>query len=373
MFYSDFNGEKVSLLGLGCMRFASKPGGGIDTEAAVNMIRSAIDSGITYVDTAYMYHGGESEKILGQALKDGYREKVLVADKMPPWYLNKKADLDRIFDEQLERLGLDCIDVYLIHDIHDSTWVTTKKYDVLGFMEKKRAEGKIKYIGFSYHDDPELFEEVIDAYPWDLCQIQYNYLDEDFQAGRRGLEYARSKGVPVVIMEPLKGGKLAGGLPSEPEALWAQMSEKRQPVDWAFSWLADQPGILTILSGMSDKDQAEHNIKLFGEMKPGCMSEEDMLIMSGVRKILQGLTVYDCTKCQYCMPCPVGLNIPKLIDFYNQYRIFGDSPAMRESYEWIKPDIPSNCVTCKKCEKLCPQHLHISEAMAKAAEAFQEW
>ncbi len=373
MYYSDFKGEKISLLGMGCMRFPSGPKGGVDEEEGVRIIRQSIDRGVTYMDTAYMYHSGLSEKILGKALKDGYRDKVLVADKMPPWYINKQKDLDEIFEEQLRRLDLDCIDIYLIHDIHDTTWETTKKYDILGFMEKKRAEGKIRYIGFSYHGDADLFEEVIDAYPWDLCQIQYNYLDEDFQAGRRGLEYARSKGVPVVIMEPLKGGKLATGLPRETDALFEKMSQSRPPVEWAFSWLADQPGILTILSGMSSMEQLEHNLKLFDELHPGCMSEEDMLIMSGVRKILQGLTVYDCTKCQYCMPCPVGLNIPKLIDFYNQYRIFGDSPAMRESYEWIKPDIPSNCVTCKKCEKLCPQHLHISEAMAKAAEAFQEW
>lgn len=369
MFYSDFNGTEVSLLGMGCMRFPQK-GGKVDEAEAVRMIRRSIDRGVTYVDTAYMYHGGESEKILGKALKDGYREKVLVADKMPPWYCSKPADLDRLFEDQLRRLDVDCIDVYLIHDIHDSTWETVKKLDVLSFMERKRAEGKIRYIGFSFHDDPDLFEEVLDAYPWDLCQIQYNYVDVDYQAGRRGLEYARAKGVPVVIMEPLKGGKLAGGFPPQAQDLWKDMSEERSPVDWAFSWIADQPGILTILSGMSDMAQVDHNLQLFGGLEPGCLGEADAAVIHRVALALKGLTAYDCTSCRYCMPCPTGIDIPKIIDLYNQSRLYHNIESVHESYAWTAPHFASTCVGCGKCEELCPQHLPVSEIMTKASEVF---
>ena len=372
MYYSDFHGDKVSLLGMGCMRFPADEAGKIDTEEAIRMIRRSIDRGITYVDTAYMYHGGESEVILGKALKDGYRQKVLVADKIPPWYADRPEDLEDIFNEQLARLDLDMIDIYLIHDIHESTWKTVQELDVLGFMERKKAEGKIRYIGFSFHDEYELFEEVLNAYPWDLCQIQYNYVDEDFQAGRKGLELARSKGVPVVIMEPLKGGKLAGGLPPEADALWEKMSERKPSVDWAFSWIADQPGILTILSGMSDTAQAGHNLALFGDLAPGCLSESDAAVMGKIAAKLTELTAYDCTSCRYCMPCPMEINIPKIIDLYNQFCLFDNVQAVFESYAWVAPHLASTCVACKKCESLCPQSLPISEIMEKAASVFDK-
>ena len=370
MYYFDYSGEKVSLLGMGCMRLPSDSEGNVDTEEAINTIREGIDGGITYLDTAYMYHGGYSERILGQALKDGYREKVLVADKMPPWFAKKKEDLEVIFNKQLERLDIDTIDIYLIHDIHGSTWELVKEYGVLEFMEQKRAEGKIRYIGFSFHDDYDLFEEVINAYPWDVCQIQYNYVDVDFQAGRRGLELARSKGIPVIIMEPMKGGKLAGGLPADIDPLWERMSASRPPVDWGFAWVANQPGILTILSGMSSREQLRYNMNLFDSLAPGCLSEADNLVLEDISSKFRELTEYDCTACKYCMPCPLEINIPKIIDLYNQLALFENKEPIYDGYNWVAPHFASTCVACKKCESICPQKLPVSEIMKKASLAF---
>ncbi|MCL1982383.1 MAG: aldo/keto reductase, partial [Clostridiales bacterium] len=242
-------GEKISLLGFGTMRLPTLEGEKIDEAEAIRMIRHAIDNGVNYMDTAHVYHDGTSEVVLGKALKDGYREKVFIADKMPVWSVNEESDLQRLFDEQLARLGVQSIDMYLVHNLNDPLWKLTKKFNILGFLEQKMREGRIKHIGFSFHDELPLFKEIIDAYEWDFCQIQLNYMDVKWQAGVEGLKYAGSKGIPVVIMEPLKGGYLTDALPKNVAEFWKGAETSRTPADWALSWVAGFPEVLTILSG----------------------------------------------------------------------------------------------------------------------------
>ena len=231
MKYTNFKDNKVSLLGMGCMRLPLGADDKVDEAEAIRVIRHGIDSGITYIDTAYMYHNGFSERVIGKALKDGYREKVLLADKMPPWLARSEEDIEKIFNKQLERLQTDYIDMYLIHNVGSKLWKFTEKYNVLDFLTKKKEEGKIRHIGFSFHDDYEFFKEVIDKFPWEFVQIQLNYIDENFQAGVKGLKLAGEKGLPVIIMEPLKGGRLASTMPPAVDEIWSQMKEKRTPVN----------------------------------------------------------------------------------------------------------------------------------------------
>lgn len=372
MKYTDFKDNKVSLLGMGCMRLPVDSEGSVDETEAIKIIRHGIDNGITYVDTAYMYHDGLSEKVLGKALRDGYRNKVLLADKMPPWLAKSEEDIEKIFNKQLERLQTDYIDMYLVHNVSGKLWKFTEKYNVLDFLTKKKEEGKIRYIGFSFHDDYEFFEEVIDKYPWDFTQIQLNYIDEDFQAGVKGLKLTGKKGLPVVIMEPLKGGRLASTMPPAVDKIWSAMKEKRTPVDWAFRWVADFPEVMTVLSGMSSYDQLEDNLKIFADLESGNMTSEEKQIISDVAAKFREIIEYDCTKCRYCMPCPKKIDIPRSIDLYNQLGIYDNTEAIKVEYSWMIPNLPSKCITCRQCESHCPQNLPISDIMKKAATAFEQ-
>lgn len=368
-------GERISLLGFGTMRLPIVDGdfSKIDEAEAIRMIRYAIDSGVNYVDTAYMYHNGFSEVVTGKALKDGYREKVFLADKMPVWFAKSEQDIEKIFDEQLKRLDVDCIDMYLVHNITGPIWNRAKKFNTLAFLEKKKAEGKIKHIGFSFHDEYPLFEEVIKAYPWDFCQIQLNFMDADFQAGVKGLKLAGSMNIPVIIMEPLKGGKLTDKLPESIQAYWDQAPVKRTPAEWALRWVADFPEVLTILSGMSTREQVEENIRIMKEAEPSSLSEKELEIVARVSEEYNNLIQYSCTGCKYCMPCPVNVNIPETIGYYNDWFLFdGNSKISADFNMWISPKArPSLCVECKACEGHCPQQLPISEVMKKASAIFE--
>ncbi|QOX64469.1 aldo/keto reductase [Anoxybacterium hadale] len=368
-------GERISLLGFGTMRLpiVDSDFSNIDEAEAIRMIRSAIDSGVNYVDTAYMYHNGFSEVVTGKALKDGYREKVFLADKMPVWFAKTEQDIEKIFNEQLKRLDVDCIDMYLVHNITGPIWNRVKKFNTLAFLEKKKAEGKIKHIGFSFHDEYPLFEEVIKAYPWDFCQIQLNFMDADFQAGVKGLKLAGSMNIPVVIMEPLKGGKLTDKLPESIQAYWDQAPVKRTPAEWALRWVADFPEVLTILSGMSTREQVEENIRIMNEADPNSLSEKELEIVAKVSGEYNSLIQYSCTGCKYCMPCPVNVNIPETIGYYNDWFLFDGNPKISADFNmWISPKArPSLCVGCKACEGHCPQQLPISEVMKKAATLFE--
>ena len=260
----------------------------IDEAEAIRIIRTAIDKGVNYVDTAYMYHNGESEKVLGKALKDGYREKVLLADKMPIWLAKDEASMKDIFEKQLRRLDTDCIDMYLVHNVTVPVWKRAKKLNLMPFLDEMKAQGKIKHLGFSFHDTFEFFKEVLDDYPWEFCQIQLNYMDKDHQAGVQGLKYAAEKGLSVIIMEPLKGGRLTDAVPPTVQKLWDEAGTKRTPAEWAFRWLANMPEVTVMLSGMSSMEQLSANIDTLSsddinELAP----DEERTDKQGFRRIQQ--------------------------------------------------------------------------------------
>lgn len=367
--------EKVSLLGFGTMRLPilDNDFSKINEAEAIRMIRSAIDKGVNYVDTAYMYHEGLSEVVTGKALKDGYRKKVLLADKLPLWMAKTAEDMERIFNDQLKRLDVDCIDMYLVHNINQMVWKRVKSYNAMEFLEKKRAEGKIRMIGFSFHDEFDLFNEVLDSYPWDFCQIQLNYMDVELQAGLKGLKLAGEKEIPVIIMEPLKGGKITDVLPKSIKEFWAQALVKRTPAEWALRWVADFPEVLTILSGMTTMEQVEENIRILGEADPGSLTETEQAIIKKVADEYNKLIQYSCTGCKYCLPCPSKIDIPDVIGRYNDWFVYeGNEKIMLDFLDWIPSGKrPSVCVACKACEEHCPQHLPITEIMAKAKEIFE--
>ena len=377
MQYRNFQktGEKISLLGFGTMRLPAMDGdySKIDESEAIHMIRSAIDRGVNYVDTAYMYHDGFSEVVVGKALKDGYREKVFLADKMPVWMAKSEEDVEKIFENQLQRLDTDSIDMYLVHNVARPIWQRVLKFNTMEFIEKKKAEGKIKHIGFSFHDEYELFEGVIKAYPWDFCQIQLNFMDADFQAGIKGLKLAGELGIPVVIMEPLKGGKLTDHLPQSIKAYWDQAPVKRTPAEWALRWVADFPEVLTILSGMSTMEQVDENIRILDQAEPNSLTEKEQLLIKDVSAEYNKLIQYSCTACKYCLPCPVKIDIPTVIGYYNDWFLFDGNPKVKSDFStWISPKArPSICKNCKACEGHCPQHLPVSEIMEKAAGLFE--
>lgn len=367
-------GEKVSLLGFGTMRLPTKPDKKIDRPEAVRMIRHAVDCGVNYVDTAYPYHNGESEVVVGSALKDGYREKVFLADKLPMWMLGDESGQQRIFDEQLKRLDVDMIDMYLAHNLTVPLWKLAKKFNTLDFLDRKKSEGKIKHVGFSFHDNVSLFKEIIDAYNWDFCQIQFNYMDTEMQAGLEGLKYAASKGVPVIVMEPLKGGLLTDRLPGSIEEFWKAADIKRTPAEWALRWVASFPEVLTILSGMSTMEQVVENLKILSDAQPGGLSEKECDIIEQVSAKYNAMIQYPCTACGYCKPCPQKIDIPDIMERYNDWFVYAQSEKTRNSYRMFVPENrrASDCTGCESCVELCPQSLNIPEMMAKAAEIFEK-
>ena len=368
MQYRNFKktGEELSLLGVGTMRLPLLESGEIDED-------QAIDSGVNYVDTAYMYHDGLSEVVTGKALKDGYREKVFLADKMPAWYAKSPEDVAAIFEEQLKRLDVDSIDMYLVHNISAPIWKLVQKHNVLPFLEEQKAKGRIKHIGFSFHDELPLFKEVVDSYDWDFCQIQLNYMDAEFQAGVEGLKYAADKGLSVIIMEPLKGGKITDSIPESIQQMWDSAEIRRTPVEWAFKWVANFPEVTTILSGMSNMAQLKDNIRIFQDLKADSLTEKEEAIIKNVADQYNSLIQYSCTACKYCLPCTVKINIPGVISYYNDWFLFGQNPKIREDYlTWNAPGRRAeDCTDCKVCESKCPQGLPISDIMRQAYKQFR--
>ncbi|MCE1254739.1 MAG: aldo/keto reductase [Anaerolineae bacterium] len=358
--------EKISALGFGCMRLPvidGKPEA-IDEPLAERMIKHGIDRGINYVDTAYAYHGGMSEPFVGKVLKGEYRQKVSLATKMPVWFLQTESDFDRLLNEQLQRLQTDHIDFYLMHALSKPRWDNLKRLNMAEWAEKARADGRIRHLGFSFHDDYPVFQQIIDEYDgWDFCQIQYNYVDVAEQAGTHGLEYAASKGLAVVVMEPLLGGKLADP-PQKVRDMLDSAPLKRSPADWALQWLWDKPEVSLILSGMSNFEQVQENLASAESSGGKQLSAADLELIERVRQKYHEITPVSCTRCRYCMPCPNGVNIPYVFDVFNKAAAFEMWPQMRFRYSQIlADDNASACIDCGACEEVCPQHLPISDWM----------
>nr|MBC7245481.1 aldo/keto reductase [Chloroflexota bacterium] len=359
---------KVSALGFGCMRLPTKSQNpaDIDEPEATRMIRYAIDHGVNYIDTAYPYHGGESEPLLGRVLRDGYRQKVKLATKLPCWLVQTAADFECYLNEQLRRLQTDRIDFYLLHSLNKQEWVKVRDLGVLAWAGKAIADGRIGYLGFSFHDDYSVFQEIVDAYDhWTFCQIQYNYMDIEHQAGTKGLHYAAAKGLAVVVMEPLLGGRLANP-PEAVQQIWDSAPKKRTPADWALQWLWNQPEVSVVLSGMSTMRQVKENLVSADRSGVGILSQEELDIIARVRAKYNELCPIPCTACGYCMPCPSGVDIPRVIRQFNYGAMYGDAEAARSGYK----DIPAQsradqCTECQQCEDLCPQHIPISQWMKR--------
>ena len=357
---------QVSALGFGCMRLPIIDGksGNIDQAEATRMLHYAIDQGVTYIDTAYGYHEKMSEIAVGKALQDGYREKVNLATKLPVWLVTETADFYRLLNEQLNKLQTDHIDFYLFHALNHNAWQKVLGLDLLSRAEAALADGRIRHIGFSFHDNLEAFKEIVDGYHWNFCQIQYNYMDIENQAGTEGLRYAASKGLGVVVMEPLLGGKLARHIPAL-DPIWEAAPARRTPADWALQWLWDQPEVSVALSGMSTMQQVEENVVSAGVSGAGTFQPEDLAVIASAREQIKQLSPIPCTKCEYCLPCPNGVNIPRNFDVYNQGAMFYDHDGARRAYkQWISDESKAaQCVQCQECEDKCPQKILISQWM----------
>ncbi|SHI80651.1 aldo/keto reductase [Lutispora thermophila] len=371
MQYREFEklGEKLSVLGFGAMRLPVEGGdqGNIKEEESIKLIRYAIDNGVNYVDTAYNYHKGNSEILVGKALKDGYREKVKVATKLPVWLVNAYEDFDKYLNEQLQKLDLEYIDFYLLHSLSKKQWGKIKELNVFDFADRALRDGRIKHIGFSFHDDLSLFKEIIDSYDWHFCQIQYNYMNEDYQAGTEGLEYAASKNIPVIVMEPLLGGKLAKTPPKEIQDIWDKATVKRTPAQWGLRWVLNHKEVAVVLSGMGDIKQVEENIKTAEDALPGSLTQEELDLIKEAAEKFQSKTAIGCTNCEYCMPCPNKVWIPYNFQLYNDYYMYDTEEYSKEMYRKLKErnEAASLCVECGKCEAACPQKLPIMETLKK--------
>lgn len=368
MEYREFGktGLKVSALGFGTMRFPLLEDGSIDEAQAIAMLRHGVDQGINYIDTAYPYHQGQSEVLVGKALKDGYREKVYLATKCPVWKMEKEEDFDQILNEQLEKLQVEYIDLYLLHALSRERWEIVKKFGLLDKMKAAREAGKIRYLGFSFHDEYDVFQEIIDGFDaWDFCQIQYNYINLDYQAGVKGLRYAHDKGLGVVIMEPLLGGKLANLAPHVAEAFRGE----KTAVEYALDFLWDQPEVSLLLSGMSTPKQVEDNLTYAARSRVGMVTEEERADYQKAKEIFDKMALVGCTGCAYCMPCPAGISIPEVFTAYNMTASVGSSQA-KEAYDRLEVKADA-CRHCRRCERECPQHIGISQKMTEIAKTFE--
>ena len=372
-------GIEVSALGFGCMRLPVTGGNprNIDDSLAIPMVRHAIAEGVNYFDTAYPYHAedfstpGASEPFLARALGDGYRQRVHLATKLPCWLVDSRKQMDQYLEEQLTRLNTDHIDFYLLHSLNRSSWNKIVEMGVEDFLNKAIASGKIRFAGFSFHDDLELFKEIVDAYPWSFTQIMYNYYDVDFQAGREGLEYATNRGLGMVVMEPLRGGALVTGLPQEARQVLSQAAQGRSEVDWAFRWLWRQPGVHMVLSGMSTMQQVEENLALAREVSLAPWDSADEAAILKVTGIIQKLQKVSCTSCGYCIPCPEGVDIPRNFMFLNDHYMLQDRSAkVRYTRLLSETQKASNCIECGICLDKCPQQIPIPDTLQEVADLF---
>ena len=375
MQYRDFpNLEwQPSALGFGAMRLPIVNGdqANVDVPETVKMIRYAIDKGVNYVDTAYFYHGGNSEIAVGEALSDGYRERVKLATKFPIRYVKSSADFDRVFVDQLRRLKTETVDFYLLHGLNRRNWPLQRDLGVLPWMERMIAEGRVGHIGFSFHDDYDLFKEIVDAYDnWTFCQVHFNYMDIDYQAGRRGVEYAAKKGLGVIVMEPLRGGQLARKPPEPVGKVWESAAEERSPIEWAFRWVWSYPEISLLLSGMSSMEQVIENVAVAERAGKSSLTDQELGLIERVRQAYKGLCPVPCTGCRYCMPCPSGVEIPSVFRIYNEAVMYNDLRMGKMRYKGafgLKDEQDArNCIECGQCSEACPQNIHVADWLKKA-------
>jgi predicted aldo/keto reductase-like oxidoreductase len=356
----------VSALGFGCMRLPTNgdDSSHIDEPRAIDMIHYAIDQGVNYFDTAYPYHGGNSERVLGRALQGGRRDRVRIATKLPTWQVEETADFDKYLNEQLDKLQVEHIDFYLLHGLRAPRWETVKRLNILKQAEKAIADGRIGHLGFSFHDEYAVFQEIIDAFGgWSFCQIQYNYMNEQVQAGTKGLEYAAARGLAVVIMEPLLGGKLVD--PPQPiQALWDTLPKKRSAANWALQWLWNKPEVSVVLSGMSTMEQVIENVASASQSGTKLLTATELERVAQVRDKYDELCPIPCTQCRYCMPCPNGVDIPHNFSVFNTGAMYDKFGEARRRYEQAAEDSrASACIQCRQCEDLCPQSIEISAWM----------
>ena len=362
-------GIRTSAFGLGCMRFNGPASGDsvIDEQKAVSLIRRAIDGGVTYIDTAYVYLDKTSEIVLGKALRDGYRDRVTIATKVPPDMVNNRADLEAVLAEELKKLQTDHIDFYLMHALNRQKWEHMKEIGAREFFDDMKREGKIRFKCCSFHGPYEEFEYIINDWDWDMVQIQYNFMDISNQAGTKGLELAGSKGIPVVIMEGLLGGRLASA-PDNVQALYDAFPVRRSAVEWAFRWLCNHPEVAVVLSGCNEAEQIDENLRIFDTVDTGIMSEDELKLIDDVRAAYISRTKVGCTGCRYCMPCPNGVDIPGVFSVWNNYSLYRTDPKT----DWVmgmirKADAGADhCVGCGACEAACPQHLNIIDSLQEA-------
>jgi predicted aldo/keto reductase-like oxidoreductase len=359
------------------MRLPEKRGR-IDEKRAADQIHYAIERGVNYVDTAMPYHMGASEAFLGRALGDGYRDLVKLATKLPHWMVQERADMDRVLSIQLDTLKTDRIDYYLMHNINHRSWERLKHLGALDFINHAKAEGRIGAAGFSFHSGFDDFKKIIDDYDWDSCQIQYNFLDERNQAGTRGLEYAASKNIAVIVMEPLRGGNLADPVPPSVQALWNTAPLKRSGAEWALRWVWNHPEVTTVLSGMNRESHIEENIRIAEDARPDSMTAEELALIKRVEGIYRDLMKSGCTGCRYCMPCREGVNIPGCFEHFDSYHLFKKGWPYSFVYAFMlggiidgKPGLASQCTNCGACVEECPQQLPIPELLKEVERDFE--
>jgi predicted aldo/keto reductase-like oxidoreductase len=373
------NGDQLSALGFGAMRLPLKADGSIDDERAINQIRYTIDHGVNYIDTAWTYHMGQSELVVGRALADGYRDKVKLATKLPSWLIESREDMDKFLTTQLEKLNTDHIDYYLIHCLNGDLWNKAKDRDIAGFLDVAKADDRIKSAGFSFHGDGKEFPGIIDTYDWDFCQIQYNFLDEKNQAGTAGLKYAAKKGLAVIVMEPLRGGNLTRNVPDAVQEIWDEAQKERTPAEWALRWVWDHPEVTVVLSGMNDEAHISENIRITDQALPGSLSRDELHLIKRVEQKYRELMKVGCTGCRYCMPCPNGVNIPICFEFYNNMYLSGKPDAAKIAYVmavspglmYEKGGFASQCVQCGECVEKCPQKINIPDVLGSVVEEFE--
>ena len=373
-------GDELSILGFGCMRLPMNPEGQIDEPRATQQVRDAIDQGVNYLDTAWPYHAGESENFLGRALTDGYRERTKLATKLPSWMIKSREDMDTYLDAQLEKLQTKSIDYYLLHALAGEPWDHLVSLGVMDFLDQAKADGRIVHAGFSFHGILDDFKRIVDGYPWEFCQIQYNFLDEKNQAGTEGLQYAAEKDLGVIIMEPLRGGNLGLATPpADIDAIFKESQFVRTPVEWALRWIWNHPEVTVVLSGMNEEDHIKQNMAIADQATPNSLSVDELKLVERAGHKYRELMKVACTGCGYCMPCPSDVAIPRCFEVYNKMHMFGNEAEAKFSYAIgmsglfsETPSYASQCVQCGECVEKCPQNIEIPEFLEKVAAEMED-